>query len=154
MPVGLDDQGLPLGLQLIGQPWGEAEMLNTAYALEKAAGFAHRLEQQCQLRAGVLHPRRGAAVVAIPAGCALFVEIAQQRPAAAAGRLGEGEQRVEPRMFATAVVVVAAAVTSTAEPAARIAAVARTNGSAHSSTGTHVCPHLRAHFATLVPGSK
>lgn len=53
-----------------------------------------------------------------------------------------------------AVVVVAAAVTSTAEPAARIAAVARTNGSAHSSTGTHVCPHPRAHFATLVPGSK
>ncbi|MEM8656567.1 MAG: amidase, partial [Pseudomonadota bacterium] len=41
VPVGLDDQGLPLGLQLIGQPWGEAEMLNTAYALEKAAGFAH-----------------------------------------------------------------------------------------------------------------
>ena len=41
VPVGLDEQGLPLGLQLIGQPWGEAEMLNTAYALEKAAGFAH-----------------------------------------------------------------------------------------------------------------
>ncbi len=41
VPAGLDAQGLPLGLQLIGQPWGEAEMLNTAYALEKAAGFAH-----------------------------------------------------------------------------------------------------------------
>ncbi len=41
VPTGLDSQGLPLGLQLIGQPWGEAEMLNTAYALEKAAGFAH-----------------------------------------------------------------------------------------------------------------
>ncbi|MEM8869186.1 MAG: Asp-tRNA(Asn)/Glu-tRNA(Gln) amidotransferase subunit GatA [Pseudomonadota bacterium] len=41
VPVGLDHHGLPLGLQLIGQPWGEAEMLNTAYALENAAGFAH-----------------------------------------------------------------------------------------------------------------
>jgi aspartyl-tRNA(Asn)/glutamyl-tRNA(Gln) amidotransferase subunit A len=39
VPAGLDQQGLPLGLQLIGQPWGEAELLNTAYALEKAAGF-------------------------------------------------------------------------------------------------------------------
>ncbi len=40
VPAGLDAQGLPLGLQLIGQPWKEAEMLNAAYALERAAGFA------------------------------------------------------------------------------------------------------------------
>ncbi|MEM9270674.1 MAG: amidase, partial [Pseudomonadota bacterium] len=40
VPTGLDAQGLPLGLQLIGQPWGEADMLNTAYALEQAAGFS------------------------------------------------------------------------------------------------------------------
>ena len=39
VPAGLDHQGLPLGLQLIGQPWGEADMLNTAYALEQASGF-------------------------------------------------------------------------------------------------------------------
>ncbi|MFK7870722.1 MAG: Asp-tRNA(Asn)/Glu-tRNA(Gln) amidotransferase subunit GatA [Roseobacter sp.] len=39
VPAGLDKQGLPLGLQLIGQPWAEAELLNTAYALEQAAGF-------------------------------------------------------------------------------------------------------------------
>ena len=39
VPAGLDTQGLPLGLQLIGQPWGEADMLNTAYALEQASGF-------------------------------------------------------------------------------------------------------------------
>ncbi len=39
VPTGLDKQGLPLGLQLIGQPWGEADMLNSAYALETAAGF-------------------------------------------------------------------------------------------------------------------
>jgi aspartyl-tRNA(Asn)/glutamyl-tRNA(Gln) amidotransferase subunit A len=39
VPTGLDKQGLPLGLQLIGQPWEEAALLNTAFALETAAGF-------------------------------------------------------------------------------------------------------------------
>lgn len=39
VPVGLDAQGLPLGLQLIGRPWEEAEMLNIALALETAAAF-------------------------------------------------------------------------------------------------------------------
>lgn len=39
VPTGLSGEGLPLGLQLIGKPWGEAELLNTAYALESAAGF-------------------------------------------------------------------------------------------------------------------
>ena len=39
VPAGLDKQGLPLGLQLIGKPWEEGDLLNTAYALEGAAGF-------------------------------------------------------------------------------------------------------------------
>lgn len=39
VPAGLDKQGLPLGLQLIGRPWEEADMLNTAYSLEQACGF-------------------------------------------------------------------------------------------------------------------
>ena len=39
VPTGLSSEGLPLGLQLIGQPWGEADMLNAAYSLEQAAGF-------------------------------------------------------------------------------------------------------------------
>ncbi|MET4128640.1 Asp-tRNA(Asn)/Glu-tRNA(Gln) amidotransferase subunit GatA [Roseovarius sp. MBR-6] len=39
VPAGLDRQGLPLGLQLIGRPWEEGDLLNTAYALERAAGF-------------------------------------------------------------------------------------------------------------------
>ncbi|MFY0681224.1 MAG: Asp-tRNA(Asn)/Glu-tRNA(Gln) amidotransferase subunit GatA [Thalassovita sp.] len=39
VPAGLDAQGLPLGLQLIGRPWEEGDLLNTAYALENAAGF-------------------------------------------------------------------------------------------------------------------
>ncbi|MET4103197.1 aspartyl-tRNA(Asn)/glutamyl-tRNA(Gln) amidotransferase subunit A [Roseovarius sp. MBR-78] len=39
LPAGLDAKGLPLALQLIGRPWEEGDLLNTAYALERAAGF-------------------------------------------------------------------------------------------------------------------
>jgi aspartyl-tRNA(Asn)/glutamyl-tRNA(Gln) amidotransferase subunit A len=39
VPTGLDKQGLPLGLQVIGRAWDEATMFRTAYALEKAAQF-------------------------------------------------------------------------------------------------------------------
>ncbi|MEL7459437.1 MAG: Asp-tRNA(Asn)/Glu-tRNA(Gln) amidotransferase subunit GatA [Pseudomonadota bacterium] len=42
LPTGLDATGLPLGLQLIGRPWQEADLLNTAYALETAAGFVSK----------------------------------------------------------------------------------------------------------------
>ncbi|MEM7270116.1 MAG: Asp-tRNA(Asn)/Glu-tRNA(Gln) amidotransferase subunit GatA [Pseudomonadota bacterium] len=45
VPTGVDSQGLPLGLQLIGRPWEEADMLNTAYALEQAAGFTAKPEK-------------------------------------------------------------------------------------------------------------
>ena len=39
VPAGLDVNGLPLGLQLIGRAWEEGDLLNVAYALEQAAGF-------------------------------------------------------------------------------------------------------------------
>ncbi|MFD1341914.1 Asp-tRNA(Asn)/Glu-tRNA(Gln) amidotransferase subunit GatA [Litorisediminicola beolgyonensis] len=39
VPAGTDATGLPLGLQLIGRPWEEGDLLNTAYALERASGF-------------------------------------------------------------------------------------------------------------------
>ncbi len=39
VPTGQDKQGLPLGLQLIGRPWEEGELLNVAYSLEQSAGF-------------------------------------------------------------------------------------------------------------------
>lgn len=42
VPTGLDHQGLPLGLQLIGRPWEEADLLNSAYVLEQAAGFVSK----------------------------------------------------------------------------------------------------------------
>ena len=39
VPVALDEQGLPLGMQLIGRPWEEGALLNLAQAVESAAGF-------------------------------------------------------------------------------------------------------------------
>ena len=45
VPVGLDAQGLPLGLQLIGRPWDEAGLLNHAHVLESRAGFVAKAEK-------------------------------------------------------------------------------------------------------------
>ncbi|MBK5935187.1 aspartyl/glutamyl-tRNA(Asn/Gln) amidotransferase subunit A [Rhodovulum imhoffii] len=42
VPAGQDDRGLPLGLQLIGRPWEEGALLNTADVLERAAGFVSK----------------------------------------------------------------------------------------------------------------
>ena len=42
VPVGLDAKGLPMGLQLIGRPWAEGDLLNHAYVLERAAGFVSK----------------------------------------------------------------------------------------------------------------
>ncbi|MDA0228670.1 MAG: Asp-tRNA(Asn)/Glu-tRNA(Gln) amidotransferase subunit GatA [Proteobacteria bacterium] len=40
VPAGLSNDGLPLGLQLLGQPFDEARMLNAAQFLETAAAFS------------------------------------------------------------------------------------------------------------------
>jgi aspartyl-tRNA(Asn)/glutamyl-tRNA(Gln) amidotransferase subunit A len=45
VPMGLDAKGLPLGLQLIGRPWQEADLLNHAYVLEGAAGFVAKAQK-------------------------------------------------------------------------------------------------------------
>ena len=42
VPGGLDKGGLPLGLQIIGQPLDEQGVLNAGLALEERAGFAAR----------------------------------------------------------------------------------------------------------------
>lgn len=45
VPAGMSESGLPLGLQLIGKAFGEADLLNTAYALEETAGFTAKPEK-------------------------------------------------------------------------------------------------------------
>lgn len=39
VPVGLNSEGLPIGLQLLGKPFDEATLLRAAQALEKQANF-------------------------------------------------------------------------------------------------------------------
>ena len=38
VPAGLDAHGLPLGLQLIGRPFDEETLFQTAHVIEQAAG--------------------------------------------------------------------------------------------------------------------
>jgi aspartyl-tRNA(Asn)/glutamyl-tRNA(Gln) amidotransferase subunit A len=45
VPGGLDAQGLPLGLHLIGKEMDEQGVLNAALAIEERAGFTHRAEK-------------------------------------------------------------------------------------------------------------
>ena len=42
VPAGLSDDGLPLGLQVIGRAFDEETVLRVGEAIERAAGFAHR----------------------------------------------------------------------------------------------------------------
>ena len=42
VPAGLNGEGLPLGLQLIGRPWEEGPLLNIAQVLEDRAGFVSK----------------------------------------------------------------------------------------------------------------
>ena len=44
VPAALNSDGLPLGLQLIGQPWQEGAILNAASVIEQAAEFTVRPE--------------------------------------------------------------------------------------------------------------
>jgi aspartyl-tRNA(Asn)/glutamyl-tRNA(Gln) amidotransferase subunit A len=45
VPAGLNREGLPLGLQLIGRPFDEQGVLNAGLAIEARAGFAARPER-------------------------------------------------------------------------------------------------------------
>ena len=45
VPGGLDGQGLPLGLHLIGRELDELGVLNAALAIEERAGFTARAEK-------------------------------------------------------------------------------------------------------------
>jgi amidase len=43
LPCGFTGEGLPIGLQLVGRPRGEWELLQAAAALEQVFGVAGRL---------------------------------------------------------------------------------------------------------------
>ncbi|MFA7602872.1 MAG: Asp-tRNA(Asn)/Glu-tRNA(Gln) amidotransferase subunit GatA [Novosphingobium sp.] len=45
VPVGLNGEGLPLGLQIIGKPFDEQAVLNAGLAIEQRAGFTARPER-------------------------------------------------------------------------------------------------------------
>lgn len=42
IPCGWTDSGLPVGMQLIGKPGGESQLLQFAYLLQEECGFRHR----------------------------------------------------------------------------------------------------------------
>ena len=45
IPTGTTDNGLPLGLQIIGPAWKESEVLNIAFRLEQDSGFKFKPDQ-------------------------------------------------------------------------------------------------------------
>jgi len=45
VPGGLDEQGLPLGLHIIGREMDEQSVLDAGLAIEERAGFTHRAEK-------------------------------------------------------------------------------------------------------------
>ncbi len=45
LPCGFSEDGLPIGLQLIGKPFAEAEMLQAAYAFEQATDWSDRVPE-------------------------------------------------------------------------------------------------------------
>ena len=42
LPAGLDHEGLPVGVQLVGGPHADAEVLRAALSLERAFPFTDR----------------------------------------------------------------------------------------------------------------
>ena len=42
MPCGVDKEGMPIGMQLIGNYFDEEKILNAAYTYEKATNFREK----------------------------------------------------------------------------------------------------------------
>jgi amidase len=43
LPCGLSESGIPIGLQIVGKPRHEADLLRAAYQLEQLTGMAARV---------------------------------------------------------------------------------------------------------------
>jgi len=48
VPCGFTTDGLPIGLQIVGRPRGDMEVLQMAYAFEQATRFADRKPPSCR----------------------------------------------------------------------------------------------------------
>jgi aspartyl-tRNA(Asn)/glutamyl-tRNA(Gln) amidotransferase subunit A len=42
LPCGFTSDGLPIGLQMVARPWGEARLLQAGYAFEQATDWRFR----------------------------------------------------------------------------------------------------------------
>ncbi|MEM6812314.1 MAG: Asp-tRNA(Asn)/Glu-tRNA(Gln) amidotransferase subunit GatA [Pseudomonadota bacterium] len=51
VPAGLNADGLPLGLQIIGRPWDEETVLRVSHAVEKQANFTAKPEYSTKMAA-------------------------------------------------------------------------------------------------------
>ena len=43
LPAGVDKNGYPLGLQIIGKPFDEQSILNIAYSMEEKINFKNKI---------------------------------------------------------------------------------------------------------------
>ena len=48
VPAGFTDDGLPVGVQIVGKPRGDLELLRIAHAFEQATAYHQRTPQICQ----------------------------------------------------------------------------------------------------------
>ena len=46
VPCGVNSKGLPIGMQLVGKPFGEETILNAAYTYEQATQFNKNYKPQ------------------------------------------------------------------------------------------------------------
>lgn len=61
VPCGFTGAGLPVGMQIIGPHWGEARILQLAYAYERATEWQNRrppIHAECLLTPASGHPPR------------------------------------------------------------------------------------------------
>ncbi|HFA59460.1 MAG TPA: hypothetical protein ENJ83_02085, partial [Rhodospirillales bacterium] len=52
VPMGFDEEGLPLGLQIVGRPFAEARVLRACHAFERATGHGRRVPPFAALAPG------------------------------------------------------------------------------------------------------